>query len=131
MSKFSFRYPARMERNFKIVQLGRPDYFRAGLACPATPLATPLQSRLTNSNFDDFSSFLDIFFYFIQFSHFFFYPDSKFFNFFTLIWFFFSHWFKSLSKSNFSAGCFEFELVSVDCIFYYGYSFKVFKLNRI
>jgi len=46
MSKFPFQYPAGPERNFKIVQLGRPkgrpDYFRAGLACPACPLATPL-----------------------------------------------------------------------------------------
>jgi len=48
MSKFPFQYPAGPERNFKIVQLGRPkgrpDYFRAGLACP---LATPLNVVMT------------------------------------------------------------------------------------
>jgi len=50
MSKFSFPYPVGPEKNFKIVQLGRskgrPDYFRVGLACPATPLATPLGREL-------------------------------------------------------------------------------------
>ena len=53
MAKFSFRYPTGPERSFKIVQLGRPkgrpDYFGAGLACPATPLATPLAAKASVS----------------------------------------------------------------------------------